>query len=363
MAASLAGAGYQVAVADLFADYDTARIAQTWQLPPDPRQAIQWLAQTNVDAWCYTGGLENYPRIVRRLAALRPLLGVTADELQKIRQPSWLAHFCKRQGLLFPAWQPAHQVPPADQGEWLLKPYRSGGGLRIISPGAQGPGRGVYWQRRIDGPAMSVAVLSTPTEVEIVGGCRLRVKSQTKAPFLFAGGTTLTSAELGQLEEVDRFVRLLHREVPLVGLWGVDFILAKRPYFLEVNPRWTASMALHERGTSASLARCHLDAWQGRPVLPPCRITNEVHAMQVVYAPQSVTVSKEAVHRLDQHFDLSPERIVHRPRLADVPRPGTTIAAGHPVCTLYADGDSAEQVETQLAQQVETLWRLVEIKP
>ena len=44
------------------------------------------------------------------------------------------------------------------------------------------------------------------------------------------------------------------------------------------------------------------------------------------------------------------------PVIADVPWPGTVIAAGHPIMTLFATGHDVQECEVRLAEQ-ESYWR------
>ena len=49
--------------------------------------------------WMYTGGLENHPRLVARIAARRPLLGNPADVLRRVRDPGEVKAALYRAGL------------------------------------------------------------------------------------------------------------------------------------------------------------------------------------------------------------------------------------------------------------------------
>lgn len=361
MAASLAADDISVAVADMFADLDTRHIAETTPLERYPWSAPTWLANAPVDAWCYTGGLENYPRLVSRMAHLRPLLGNSAKTLRWVRDPFHLAEWACRRDFLFP--EVARDASSSVSGQWLVKPLRSAGGLNIQRLAAEtfSPNR-FYRQRYADGVPMSVAVLSTPRHRQLVGACQLHVGSAWGAPteFLFAGAITVPLPELEVLPELEAIVAALHQEASLVGMWGIDFLLADRPILLEVNPRWTATMPLYERTLSARLMPRHVTACADASfdLLPAS--AKSVSGLRVVYAARPVTFTAEHLAELSAWFDLSPETSLRRPSIADIPNVGTTIEAGHPICSLYADDTNQDEVERCLAEQAATVRRILQ---
>lgn len=365
IAASVVQAGHLALAADLFGDLDLRSLASVTVLRRYPWSALTWLAQSDADAWCYTGGLENYPRLIERMANLKPLLGSGADCLRRVRDPFWLAGLAVRHDLAFPPIREAGSLlSPPDTGEWLRKPWRSAGGLNIETTRDTVAACGKsYFQQRITGEARSVALLSTSRQVEIVGVCRLHIGTMFGAPgpFVFAGGTTIPLAEVAEREELRRMAKVLHRAASLRGLWGFDYIAAERTYLLEVNPRWTATMALHERAASptGSLMARHIAACSGRssPPVVGCRMR---HTMQIVYATNNIHVTEGILAHLRQTTDLAAISETTRPSIADLPMPGTRIEAGQPVCTLYEDGATVEAVSGRLESRVARVQRILQ---
>src|SRR5437764_1402954 len=82
-ACSAAGAGYEPYSIDLFADRDLAALGPAVKIARYPADFLAALAEAPSAPWMYTGGLENYPRVVDRLAISRALLGNRGDVLRE----------------------------------------------------------------------------------------------------------------------------------------------------------------------------------------------------------------------------------------------------------------------------------------
>jgi hypothetical protein len=84
-------AGLEPYAIDCFADRDLAAVCPAVRIDRYPHDFEPALARAPHAPWIYTGGLENHPRLVERLARLRPLLGNAGRGLQEARQPTRLA--------------------------------------------------------------------------------------------------------------------------------------------------------------------------------------------------------------------------------------------------------------------------------
>src|SRR5258706_8042019 len=84
-------AGMRPYAIDLFADCDLVDVCPTVKIKRYPQDFEQALAAAPQAPWIYTGGQENYPDLVERMSALRPLYGNRANVLRIIRNPELLA--------------------------------------------------------------------------------------------------------------------------------------------------------------------------------------------------------------------------------------------------------------------------------
>jgi predicted ATP-grasp superfamily ATP-dependent carboligase len=78
--------------------------------------------------------------------------------------------------------------------------------------------------------------------------------------------------------------------------------------------------------------------------------TQEVAGKAVVYAPARAVIDKRLAE-LVRAWNGGPGP----PQIADLPHAGSTIAAGEPVVTVYANGESLAAVEAALRARVEAV--------
>src|SRR5262245_26697370 len=138
-AAAARRAGFDPWCADLFADADLrAMVPAAVRCPPGhyPHALLDLLRESPTGPWMYTGGLENYPNLIRRMAELRPLWGNGPNTLVASRSPFTIARILREAGL------PAVEVRAADSElpdscRWLRKPFASaaGQGIEFAVPG------------------------------------------------------------------------------------------------------------------------------------------------------------------------------------------------------------------------------------
>ncbi len=350
LAASAVRAEFEVHAADLFADLDLRAIATSAESArPYPAALPAAVARFPAGAWAYTGGLENHPDVIAAIARQRPLAGCGPAALAAVRDPARLAEIVAAADLHYPESRLEPDGLPED-GSWLLKPLRSAGGQGI----APWLGFGdlndeprdfeAIWQRRIPGPSMAAAYLMEADSCRLLGASRQLVGRPWchGRPFRYCGSVDLDPVRLpGDLvESLTRLGRRLAGAGRLVGLVGVDLVIDPqgRPYVIEVNPRPTASMELIERATGQSLAAVHVAACGFGP---PAGVAGgrraESWSKAVLFAPHPICFDEAARAALEAAAGPPHEGW---PSLADIPAPPQTIAAGHPICTLFAHAAS-----------------------
>jgi hypothetical protein len=101
-------AGFKPWCADLFADADLRQRVPAMQLPARYPDGFLDLIDVELPGpWLYTGGLENRPFLVRKMARRRPLWGNDQAALLAARSPFAVAQGLRRAGLPGPAvWGP-----------------------------------------------------------------------------------------------------------------------------------------------------------------------------------------------------------------------------------------------------------------
>ena len=306
-------------------------------------------------AWMYTGGLENYPQFVERVARSRPLLGVGPAELRRVRDPQLVVAALQAAGLPFPACRSSSAGLPAD-GSWLAKGRRSSGGGQVFA--WRGQRRFLsrcdawYFQQRVDGQACAALFVAACGRAVLLGVTeQLLVGPQTDRPYSYAGsiGPLRLTPEL-----TDRFERLgnvLAAEFQLTGLFGVDAVLAAgEPWPVEINPRYPASAEIVERATGASAVALHVAACREAtlPSCTPTMLSDGWHGKQILYARRNTIVSEEIAR---QWLELN--RATPWPEAADVPAAGAEIGAGQPVITFFAQAEDRTSLRQVLSEREE----------
>lgn len=371
--------GYEPYSVDLFQDRDLCGPGERVARYP----AGFWLALRRAPqaAWLYTGGLENYPRLIERGAAVCPLLGTAPPALRRVRDPLWLQDFCRAHRVRFPATlAPGTPRPPA--GRWLLKRRRSSGGLGVHRPspdGTAGAPSGCYWQREIEPlPGTADAFLSLGA-VFLAGRDRCPLLCitrqqliddvQGRRPFLYAGSLGPWPVAPALQAEIERVGALLACEAPLAGVFGIDVVVRGDDVWLvEVNPRLPASAELWDRQTGQSVVAAHVAACRGDEGTLAELTAAPVGAASVGVAPEHGIHGKRIVYAnapartADAAFSqelLSWAAAAAPPQVADIPWPGVRIEPGQPLTTVFASGPTLEATErrlTQLAAQVAQRW-------
>src|SRR5262245_56264384 len=169
----------------------------------------------------YTGGLENHPGFVARMARRRPLWGNDGDVLRRARDPASLAQAAAEAGLPSPALG-----PPTGGGRWLVKPRAGAGGhgVRFLAEGEPPITDKSYLQQYIAGPSAS-AVFAGRTllgmTAQLVGEGWLRAPA-----FGYCGSVGPLAIEPALEQRIKALGDVLVERLGLRGLYGVDGILA-----------------------------------------------------------------------------------------------------------------------------------------
>jgi predicted ATP-grasp superfamily ATP-dependent carboligase len=359
-AASAVRAGFQVAAADLFADADLSRIATATRIESYPAGLHDWLKQLSPrpDAWMYTGALENYPDLVDAMSSVAPLWGNCGAVLRQVRSLSRVAEVLRRSALLFPEARLSPVGLPRD-GSWLAKTGRgaSGGGVREFTENCP-TSPDVFYQRRVAGLPYSATFVATHRETALLGVARQLIGEDWLGAREFQFGGAIGPGHLahGLQEEIEKIGSALAQEFGLIGLFGVDLVIdGGQIWTIEVNPRYTASVEIIERGTSVHAISAHAYACQEGKILRSERQhSSMMHGKAILLAKRSMTVgaafAESTLCDVEQHT---------WPALADIPSPGLTISRGHPVLTIFAESASADEVIKNLRNRVAEIERTI----
>lgn len=352
---------------DAFADDDTAaaaldaqRAAMTADLRFEP-DALLASVKTLARHYGATGavlgsGFESSPELIDAIDRVARVAGNRTATVRMLKDPHALARLLGRLGIPHPE---TRTDLPEDRGGWLVKRRGRAGGWHVRrAEEATGLAGDEYVQREVDGELVSLVFLADGKHARVVGANRFWTGVRgaasgapgasgtvAEAPYTFSGAVTVAPASVAHLDEMRDALSALVRASGLVGLNGIDCIVAPSGWWLiEVNPRPTSTAELHDRGWPGGLFAAHLQACAGglsdaRPTLPNTRA-----GLQVVYAGGAV--------RVPQHLAW-PEWVTDRPRA------GAAIAAGDPLCTVHALAHDEAAVRRKLTERAEQVCRLL----
>ncbi len=356
-------AGFFVSAADAYCDCDLQRSAQHFKrIENYPQGIAAAIARDASDAWVYTGAMENHLDAFHQLSVGRKLWGNAAAIVQRVRDPQQLFGSLAGAGFDVLPWQTTVYGLPID-GRWLRKPRHSAGGAAIgrwlgedsaanVTRGVKSAAKNAhdtYYQQFQPGVSLGLSFVANRQSAILLGVAEHLRAAEWSAigDFQYVGslGPILLSANV--LKICQRLGQFLAAEFALSGLFGVDAVLQDQQIWpLEVNPRYTASMELLERGGQSSLLEIHRDACL-RQQLPriPLADPQSVSAKLIVYAERSLVISERFTQLTAK---LNAIRVW--PSVADIPEIGSTVPPGRPICTVLSDGETREQALQRLAE-------------
>jgi len=262
------------------------------------------------------------------LTAGRTLLGNPASVVGRVRAPGAVAG------------SPAVRASAPVRGEWLVKPRASGGGhgVRAWRRGESVP-RGAVLQEFVPGVAGSVVFVADAVRATVLGVTRQLVGDEAfgGSGFRYCGNVLVDGASA---TSHDAMCDAVTAAFGLSGVNGIDFIARDGDGVvvpIEVNPRYTAAMELVERRDGVSMAAAHA----GSPVTVRRGVGTVGKA--IVYARRAVTVG-------DTRDWLGDDTV------ADIPMPGTRVARGRPICTVFAAGQDADACYARLVARAERVY-------
>jgi uncharacterized protein len=333
--------GRRVVAFDLFGDLDLRRSASRVVTRGGLAALVDAAATVRSSGVVYGASFENHPALVARLGERHALLGNAPQTLRAVRDPQRLAAALRDAGLAFPRTFAA--APDERSGRWLRKPLRGGGGTRVRAWRGGALPAGTVVQERVDGIACSAAAVGNGVDAVVLGVTEQLVG---KRAFGVRGHRWCGNVVPPRLPADERDALLgqaraicscLTAAFALRGVFGVDVVWdGERAWTIEVNPRPTASLEAIEAACGVRTFAAHMQACAGElPRIEP------VHAgaagKAVLFATEDVVVGDS-------------ERWLAR-GVRDVPHTGERIAAGRPICTVFASAATPQDALVGLEEQ------------
>lgn len=354
LAASACRAGYCCDVIDEFGDDDTRRLGRYVRCTADSlsRADLQplleeWQRVSGKDkAVILPGsGFEGQPELLNWLRDFGMVAANRAAAVSAVKAPARFFPLLDSLDIRHPPviYQPSGVKRDAINGTWLVKAEGGEGGIGIRpwNPEEAIP-EGCYLQQKGMGRSLSAVFLADGSSATVLGfnEC-FNVAETTGEPADYRFATIVrTPLPAALAEEIASSIDTLVSATGLRGLCGMDMLWDEDGIsVLEINPRPPASFELHE--DNINLVAAHLDACAGN--LPDrLRPAEAAAGKRIVYAPGAVHIAADADWPA---------------WTADRPAAGSRLAAGAPICTVFARAATPEACQQILQQRHDSLLR------
>lgn len=342
VAQSARRAGYTVYAVDHFCDQDLTWCTEDCtafdEVAELPEKITEFAARHPVDALVVTSGAEAVGTAI-------PLCGTPPQKVERFLDKLEIQRFFE--GLDVP-------VPPlsgSDHYPVMVKPRRGAGGWRnaVVRTEEELRRWEETWpdvpyvaQALVDGVPSSVSCVADGRRARAIAVNRQILRGNGESAHGFAGSVTPFSHPLAG--EMIACAERIAAASGCVGSVGIDFMAGEKPWAIEINPRFQATLDTVELATGESVFAMHMDACRG--VLPAARpAARRVAVRRILFAERNM--------RLDA--DLS----VLAPRIADIPWPGTEFEEGHALVSAYGCAETEAAAYADLERTIGAVRRLI----
>jgi predicted ATP-grasp superfamily ATP-dependent carboligase len=335
-------AGYTVYAVDHFCDQDLAWYTEDClafdELDELPEKIAELAARRPVDALVVTSGAETIGTTI-------PLCGTPPKKVERFLDKLEIQRFFE--GLDIP-------VPPlagVEEFPAMVKPRQGAGGWRnaIVKTREElrqweeaWPDTPYIAQHLVSGIPSSVSCVADGRRARAIAVNRQILRGDGESAHGFAGSITPFAHPL--VGEMVAAAERICAASGCIGSIGVDFMAGDKPWAIEINPRFQATVDTVEMATGESVFSLHMDACRG--VIPAAMPkTKRVAIRRILFAERDM--------RLDA--DLS----ALAPRIADIPWPGTEFEEGNAVVSVYGCAETETAALQDLERNTEAVRRLI----
>ena len=333
-------AGYTVYAVDHFCDrdldwYTEDRISFD-ELVDLPEKIVELAARHPIDALVVASGAE-------AIGTTIPLCGTPPAKVERFLDKLDIQRFFE--GLNVP-------VPPlarAGQYPVMIKPRRGAGGWRnAVAEREEDLRRWVEaWpdvpyvaQQLVDGIPSSVSCMADGRHARAIAVNRQILRGEGECAHGFAGSVTPFAHPLAG--DMMACAERIAAASGCVGSVGIDFMAGERPWAIEINPRFQATLDTVEMATGESVFALHMDACRG--IIPAARpAAQKVALRRILFAERDMRVDT----------DLS----VLAPRVADIPWPGAEFEEGHAVVSVFGCAETEAAAYMDLERNIAAVKR------
>lgn len=275
-----------------------------------------------------------------------PLLGTPPARLENLLDKQKTHQLFEEMGI------PTPELISEDSYPLMVKPVKGSGGWRnrII----HNDDEKAAWvqefhevprifQQIVEGIPASVSCLCNGKQAIAVAVNEQQLRGTEDAPYGFSG--CITPITHPKVEEMILYAEKAARQSGCIGSIGVDFVLSKDVWAIEINPRFQATVDTVEMATGCNLFKLHVQAFSGK--IPERRPgTRRFAARSILFSDSDIVVKKDLTH--------------FAPSVADIPWPGTRFEKGNAIVSVFGHGSTRDAAETMLNKNITAIRRYVQ---
>jgi uncharacterized protein len=360
LADSAVAGNHRVVALDFFGDRDKSgrapgySLKRDWGLDFSPANLLIASREIDYQSVVYTSNLENYPEVVAAFERNGDVLGNSPESLKEVRRWRILRRFCSENSILTPkTLLPGEEIQAGEDKNWLVKSERSGGGHGIRPWQGEALPEGHILQEAVAGKPASVLFVADGKKGRILGVTEQLIGRShfCDADYRWCGNMIpMDVPDDGCLwRHLETMVSSFAKRFGLRGVNGIDMMVdrttAEKPrcFFLEVNPRYTAAMELLEQACNINIFSLHIAGAGGvLPTVSPALLRHKSYSAKgIVFARRNLTIPQT-----DDWIDR---------QRRDIPFPGDRVAAGAPICSVFAWGDSRKSCLRRLQRAADAV--------
>lgn len=335
-------AGYKVYAVDKFCDQDLAWYTEDCVTYEDcteiPEKIAEMASRHRMDAMVVTSRAEAIDAVI-------PLCGTPPRKAERLLDKLEIQRFFEELDVSIP--------PLTDDGHFpaMVKPRLGSGGWRntIVADEEELHRWEEIWpdvpyitQQVVGGVPSSVSCIADGKRARAIAVNRQIILGEDEGVCRFAGSITPFTHPLAN--EMMACAERICAASGCVGSVGVDFMAGERPWAIEINPRFQATLDTVEMATGESIFSMHMDACRGMlPAKGP--VPRKVAIRRILFAERDMQIS----------VDLAS----FAPRIADIPWPGTEFEEGNALVSVYGCGKSISAACTDLERNIRSVKKAI----
>ena len=230
---------------------------------------------------------------------------------------------------------------------YLYKSLTGSGGVHIYREDECSAAKENYYrQSYMPFGSVSHLFLADGRQIETIGfSTQWHSRHDAAHPFCFGGAVNAHYLDETCIAQAEAAAR----SFGLKGLNNIDYLYdGAQLYFLELNPRPSATMALYDMDYSCGLLHAHIEACSGKGLERGTKIASATRAFAIFYADRPVCLPSD--------FEWPS---VAKDIPAETPA-GYRFEKNAPICTLHADADDVGGVLTELQHDIRELQKCID---